>query len=151
MSKIYVFHASDRLFESDRLDVMMGFRPNHDSKCANLMAQGAYDMVATLTDCDDLERAFMLTNSIDDPWYDHDLCVANNIVTDGEYRSTSVGDIMLILDGNMATFHVVSSFGFRNVTEQFWEFLEIEGFEFPQIVTCPRAQEELKDVKKFEG
>lgn len=55
-----------------------------------------YELVARLAG-DDLEKAFMLTNSIDRPWTDND---AVEVVGSSRRRSTSVGDLAVIRSGD---------------------------------------------------
>jgi|TARA_B110000196_G_C21083288_1_gene633626 hypothetical protein len=63
-----------------------------------------------LTDLDKCEAAFMLTNSINDAWWNNEQ-VTPMFPNDG-CRSTSVGDQMLV--GN--TKYVCSNFGFKEMT-----------------------------------
>ncbi len=59
---------------------------------------------------DSLERAYELTNSIDQPWWLNDGVTA--LVT-SDRRSTSVGDVIVNLDNQSA--HAVCMFGFKEL------------------------------------
>lgn len=68
-----------------------------------------FDLVAYIDDIDDVEKAFFLTNTIENYWWD------NENVTKGEkdgYRSTSVGDVVKLSDG---TFYMVGGSGWDEV------------------------------------
>jgi len=142
MAQIFVYHASDRIWDQDRIDVMMGFKPDHGEKCATLLAQGGYDLVALLTDEDNLDQAYYLTNHIDDGWHEPEVLKANHIQlgSDSNPRSSSVGDIMVVQKEGFLTAYVVSSFGFTDITASLKAAFAVSGFSMAMVTTCPDAQ-----------
>lgn len=68
---------------------------------------GLYTEVAEV-DTDSKERAYYLTNSIENYWAENDGVTPKT----EKNRSTSVGDLMGPEDGS---FHIVASFGFKKV------------------------------------
>lgn len=54
-----------------------------------------YNLVA-IVDSEMLEKVFELTNHIDSPWWDND---SVEVVGDNHHRSTSVGDIVVTVEG----------------------------------------------------
>ena len=66
----------------------------HDNGPAGPNVVAFIDMPKTLTTSEKLERAFMLTNSIEDAWYNSEK-ITNMFEVTG-CRSTMVGDMVLI-------------------------------------------------------
>ena len=112
--KVRVFHLNWSLANSDSLIGKMvtilqagsvldhtrgGLRDSLVSKVVNRLFTEeieAYTHVATV-EVDDLSMAFLLTNTIDHPWWENDGVDA--IVENT--RSTSVGDLYLLEDGTL--------------------------------------------------
>ncbi len=73
-----------------------------------MLLNDEYEHVANVPG-EDLEEAFRLTNSIQKGWYeDKEICIGEK----KGYRSTSVGDIMIL---NNKEIYVVGSFGFDEI------------------------------------
>lgn len=68
---------------------------------------GEFTLVATVA-ATDLERAYMLTNHIDRPWWENEGVVKE---VEEDVRSSSMGD-MFILDGRA---YGVDTFGFKDL------------------------------------
>jgi len=68
----------------------------HDNGPAGPNVVAFIDMPKTLTTSEKLERAFMLTNSIDDFWGNNKGVTKMFGSADGGCRSTMVGDMVLI-------------------------------------------------------
>ena len=66
----------------------------HDNGPAGPNVVAFIDMPKTLTTSEKLERAFMLTNSIEDAWYKSE--EITNMFEGAGCRSTMVGDMILI-------------------------------------------------------
>ena len=66
----------------------------HDNGPAGPNVVAFIDMPKTLSTTDKLERAFMLTNSIDDAWYKSE--EITKMFVGAGCRSTMVGDMVLI-------------------------------------------------------
>lgn len=54
-----------------------------------------FTLVAVI-DCDNLSMAYQLTNNIEAPWTEN---AGVTVIGTGPYRSTSVGDVILLDDG----------------------------------------------------
>ena len=68
----------------------------HDNGPAGVNTVAFIDMPKTLSTSEKLERAFMLTNSIDDFWGNNKGVTKMFGSADGGCRSTMVGDMVLI-------------------------------------------------------
>ena len=66
----------------------------HDNGPAGPNVVAFIDMPKTLTTSEKLERAFMLTNSIEDAWYNNER--VTKMISGAGCRSTMVGDMVLI-------------------------------------------------------
>ena len=106
---IHVYHLSERATDTDRCDAMC-----HADAPERLWADPEKYVAVAEVDTDDLEVAWMLTNSIDDYWgtsSDPRLTVHKPEVREG-HRSSCVGDVFL--DGEGVA-HRVASFGFEPI------------------------------------
>ena len=68
-----------------------------------------FTKVAAINENDDLDRAFFLTNTIDNYWWDNENVIKG---PDDGYRSSMVGDMIELSDG---TFWMVDGCGFKEV------------------------------------
>jgi len=105
---IVVYHSQNfRDCVDFMLSVMLSIKQDQQARVARLLAENAYKRVAALQ-VDDLEEAFVLTNTITRPWYNNpDITLYNG----RQHRSTSVGDLML---HNNKVF-LVDNFGFTEL------------------------------------
>ena len=108
MSKIRVFHLSDRATIDQRADAMMAFNEaEHGNRCVRMWWAGLYDEVAEV-ETSNLDLAYELTNHIDQSWPDNTGVTAFR----ENPKSTSVGDVLAHPDGKV---YLVASMGFMQM------------------------------------
>ena len=99
---IYVYHNEQRgsRFEDDA------------NACRQAIAAGKLHVVAAVI-TDDMESAFELTQNIDAPWV-HNLRVDPVKLPNGA-RSTSVGDVFVVEEGEREVAYMVAANGFTRL------------------------------------
>lgn len=105
---IRVMHADEPTFRTINADHVRGKElVNFATTSFNW---GHYQEVAVV-DTLDLDRAYELTNNINRSWTENDGLTAFR----KEARSTSIGDIMVLVDGTTIKTFVVDSVGFKEL------------------------------------
>ncbi len=128
---IYVFHLTDRATRDQRCDAMLGYNvAEHAQHCAELLHASLYGLVAAVDVShvelvpgeeanpyiNQLERAYMLTNSIDE---NASRSIQVQPSAAKGCRSSSVGDVFRVGEaGPDERLFVVASMGFEEITTQ---------------------------------
>lgn len=108
-------------------DAFSGFSKRHAEAVKVLWNNGCYAPVAILEASkkpmnsaemlNELDRAFALTNHIDLPWNRPGAAVGLNALYHDRCRSTSVGDVIKVIDNHTAKFWRVASVGFEPISD----------------------------------
>lgn len=105
---IRVMHANEETFRMINADHVRG--KELLNVALNGLSWGRYQEMAVV-DTTDLDRAYELTNNINRSWTENDGLTAFR----KEARSTSIGDIMVLVDGTTVKTFVVDSVGFKEL------------------------------------
>lgn len=119
---IAVMHLNARAATQDqRVTAMMGYnKEDHATAVADMVAVGGlYEIVAVLPGVTDLDYAWQHTNNIDQDWASPERAARYGVIANAaSVRSTSVGDVMVLVVDGKINVHVVSAFGFTDVTQR---------------------------------